>query len=169
MLEMLFGNKEETKLKTGDEAPNFSLQGDDSQLHTLKNLRGKPVVLFFYPKDFTPGCTSESCDFNNLSSEFSKYSAAIIGISKDSPTSHTRFKSQHNLHYLLLSDPDIAVHSLYGAFGNKLLYGKSALGVIRSTFLIDKNGLIIKSWYKVRVKNHVQTVLDTLKKSLGTI
>ena len=151
-------------LKANQLAPNFSLSGDDSQNHCLKDYLGNPLVIFFYPKDLTPGCTQEACDFTMLSNEFRKLNTQIIGISKDSLASHARFKSKYSLGLLLLSDPDLAIHKQYGAFGEKILYGKISTGVIRSTFLINEQGLIIRSWYKVRVKNHASAVLDMLIK-----
>lgn len=153
-------------LKSGMKAPNFSLQGDDSHIHSLKDFAKKPLVIFFYPKDLTPGCTTEACDFSAFSDEFQSLNAEIIGISKDSLASHNRFKSVHALPMLLLTDPDLAVHKQYGAFGEKNLYGKISLGVIRSTFLIDDKGEIVRAWYRVRVKNHAATVLETLRKHL---
>lgn len=151
-------------LKPGSTAPNFSLEGDDSHVHSLKDFLGKPVVIFFYPKDLTPGCTTEACDFSENLSVFRRHATEVIGISKDSLASHARFKSKHSLGMLLLSDPDLAVHKQFGAFGQKILYGKTSMGVIRSTFLIDEQGKIAKAWYKVRVKNHVQAVIDALTK-----
>jgi peroxiredoxin Q/BCP len=151
-------------LKVFNEAPNFSLEGDDGQSHSLKDYVNKPLVMFFYPKDLTPGCTMEACDFSEALTKFRQLSATVIGISKDSLASHARFKSKHSLGMLLLSDPDLAVHKQYGAFGEKTLYGKVTTGVIRSTFLIDEDQKIVRAWYKVRVKNHVQAVLDALAK-----
>ena len=151
-------------LNPGTIAPDFSLLGDDSQVHSLKDFAEGELVIFFYPKDLTPGCTTEACDFSDSLGEFQAMSAQVVGISQDSLASHARFKSKHTLRMLLLSDPDLAVHKLYGAYGEKHMYGKTTLGVIRSTFLIDKTGKIIRSWYKVRVKNHAHAVLETLKK-----
>lgn len=151
-------------ISIGSKAPNFSLEGDDSHVHRLRDYLGKPVVIFFYPKDLTPGCTAEACDFSDRLAAFKQLSTEIIGISKDSLASHARFKSKHSLRVLLLSDPDLAVHKQYGAFGPKILYGKASLGVIRSTFLIDEQGNVAKAWYKVRVKNHVQAVMEALAK-----
>lgn len=151
-------------LNIGSKAPNFSLEGDDSHVHSLRDYLGKPLIIFFYPKDLTPGCTTEACDFSDNVAQFRELSAEIIGISKDSLASHARFKSKHSLRMLLLSDPDLAVHKHYGAFGQKTLYGKTSMGVIRSTFLIDEQGKIAKAWYKVRVKNHVQAVIEALIK-----
>jgi peroxiredoxin Q/BCP len=151
-------------LSIGSNAPNFSLAGDDGRVHSLKDFLGKRLVLFFYPKDQTPGCTTEACDFSASFDEFKELNAEVVGISKDSLASHTRFKSKHGLRFLLLSDPDLVIHKQYGAFSTNILYGTSSLGVIRSTFLIDEEGKILKIWSKVRVKNHYQAVLDSLKK-----
>lgn len=151
-------------LVAGNTAPTFSLSGDDGRVHSLSDFLGKPLVIFFYPKDLTPGCTMEACGFSALSDKFAAHQAQIIGISKDSLASHARFKSIFSLRMLLLSDPELAVHKLYHAYGDKSLYGKLSSGVIRSSFLIDEKGVIIKSWYKVRVKNHVESVLETLSK-----
>lgn len=151
-------------LKAQAAAPNFSLPGDDSQIHSLKDFLGAPLVIFFYTKDLTPGCTTEACEFSEQIESFQRLNARVVGISKDSLASHARFKSKYSLRSLLLSDPDLAVHKQYGAWGEKTLYGKVSTGVIRSTFLIDENGLIVRSWYKVRVKNHVSAVLDALTK-----
>lgn len=147
-----------------EKAPDFALEGDDSSVHRLSDFRGKSVVLYFYPKDMTPGCTTETCEFDQAMSQIRAHDATVIGISKDSLASHVSFKSKYSLSLLLLSDPDLAIHKQYGAYGPKTMYGKTSLGVIRSTFLIDREGLIVKAWYKVRVKNHVQVVLDTLAK-----
>lgn len=151
-------------LTIGSVAPNFSLAGDDGHMHSLKDYLGKRLVIFFYPKDLTPGCTTEACEFSDLVDQFRELGTEVIGISKDSLASHTRFKSKHSLRFLLLSDPDVVIHKQYGAFSDKFFYGKSVLGVIRSTFLIDEEGKIAKIWPNVRVKNHVQAVLDSLKK-----
>lgn len=145
-------------------APNFSLQGDDSNLHSLHDFLGKPLVLFFYPKDLTPGCTTEACEFNEMLPLFHARDTNVVGISKDTLASHVRFKSKYSLSMLLLSDPDLAVHKQYGAYGPKTMYGKTSVGVIRSTFLIDERGNVVRAWHKVRVKNHAQAVLDALTK-----
>lgn len=149
-------------MHVGSTAPNFSLEGDDSQVHSLKDYLNERLVIFFYPKDQTPGCTAEACEFSDKLHQFHKLGANVIGISKDSLASHARFKSQYSLRMPLLCDPDLAVHKQYGAYGEKTMYGKTVMGVIRSTFLIDEQGKILRAWYKVRVKNHVQTVLEAL-------
>jgi peroxiredoxin Q/BCP len=150
-------------LTLGQKAPNFSLLGDDGQTHSLKDFLGHPLIIFFYPKDMTPGCTTEACDFSASIEQFKSYDAQVIGISKDSLASHIRFKGKHALKFLLLSDPDLAVHKLYGAYGYKSLLSLLSLGIIRTTVLIDKNGVIKKYWHKVRVKNHALSVLESLK------
>lgn len=151
-------------LTTNAPAPNFSLAGDDLSWHSLSDFTGKPLVIFFYPKDLTPGCTSEAVEFNEALPLFAARDTVVIGISQDSLASHARFKSKHSLGMLLLSDPELVAHKQYAAFGAKNLYGKISVGPIRSTFLIDEHGVIMRAWYKVRVKNHVQSVLDTLTK-----
>lgn len=148
-----------------EQAPNFCLLGDDGETHTLESFQGRPVVLFFYPKDSTPGCTQEAKDFSALLDEFEHFNAKIIGISKDSIASHASFKCKYSLSILLLSDPDLIIHKKYFALKENSIFGKTALAINRCTFLIDEKGKIIKSWYKVRVKNHAQIVLDALIKA----
>lgn len=155
---------EEVMSKPNNMAPNFALSGDDGQVHKLSDYLGQQVILFFYPKDLTPGCTTEACDFSDNINNFHELSTTVIGISRDSLVTHARFKSKHGLKMLLLSDPDLIVHKLYGAYGEKTAYGKTSLGVIRSTFFIGKDGQLVKSWKKVRVKDHVKSVLDTVRK-----
>lgn len=152
-------------LKEGSIAPAFELVGDDGKTHSLKSLRGRFVILYFYPQDMTPGCTTEACEFNDQLSQVESRDAVVFGVSKDSLASHARFKSKYGLGFVLLSDPDLIVHKAYGAYGEKNLYGKITTGVIRSTFLIDREGKIAKAWPKVRVKGHVKAVLDALEKA----
>lgn len=156
-------------LTIGQMAPNFSLEGDDGRIHNLKEYLNTWLVIFFYPKDLTPGCTTEACEFSDSLSQFRQNNTEVIGISKDSLASHARFKSKHDLAMLLLSDPDLAVHKQYGAYGDKSLYGLFTSGVIRSTILIDDKGRVAKTWYKVRVKNHVKNVLETVMKLKGEV
>ena len=151
-------------LKEGDKAPGFELPGDDGGTHSLKENKGKWVVLYFYPKDLTPGCTIEACDFNETLDEFSNQEAVVYGVSKDTLASHARFKSKHGLKFTLLSDVDLSTHNAYGAYGEKTSYGKTTLGVLRSTFLIDPKGEVAKIWKKVRVAGHVKSVMETLRK-----
>lgn len=152
-------------LRPGDPAPDFCLRGDDDQEHRLADLAGRPVVLYFYPKDNTPGCTTQACDFRDLGSAFRERGAVVIGVSGDSVRSHQGFKARHGLPFLLLSDPGHAVARRYGAFGEKVLYGRRSQGVIRSTFLIDWAGgqaRIARVYGKVSVKGHAAAVLSAL-------
>jgi len=151
-------------LKEGDKAPEFELPGDDGKIYNLAQNRGKLIVLYFYPQDLTPGCTTEACEFNESFEKLSRSNAVVLGISKDSLVSHTRFRSKYGLLFPLLSDVDLIVHKKYGAFGEKNNYGKISMGTIRSTFLIDRDGKIAKIWSKVRVKDHVKAVVDVLEK-----
>lgn len=151
-------------LKEGASAPHFDLLGDDGQNHSLKAYKGKWVVLYFYPKDMTPGCTIEACEFTQSHEEITERGAVVLGVSADPLASHVRFKTKHALPFLLLSDPGYDVHQKFGAYGEKVLYGKKSVGPIRSTFLIDPQGKIVKVWSKVRVKGHVAQVLATLAK-----
>ncbi|MEZ4443960.1 MAG: thioredoxin-dependent thiol peroxidase [Polyangiaceae bacterium] len=146
----------------GKKAPAFSLAGHDGKKHALKDHLGSPVVVYFYPRDSTPGCTTEACDFRDNMARLTKKGAVVYGISKDSLASHTKFAEKFDLPFVLLSDPDKKVHDKYGAWGEKKLYGKVTEGVIRSTFLIDENGKIAKAWRNVRVKGHVDAVLAAL-------
>jgi peroxiredoxin Q/BCP len=149
-------------LKAGDSAPSFTLPGDDGQTHSLADHRGSPVVVYFYPRDDTPGCTVEACGFRDNMSRATAKGAVVYGVSKDSLKSHDKFKQKYNLNFTLLSDEDLAMHRAYGAWGKKVMYGQEMLGVIRSTFLIDKDGRIAKAWPKVKVDGHVDDVLNAL-------
>jgi peroxiredoxin Q/BCP len=150
-------------LKPGDPAPDFELPTTAGAETALKDLRGRKVVLYFYPKDQTPGCTTEACDFRDNSSRIRLAGAEVLGVSKDSLGSHERFREKYDLPFDLLSDPDNSVATAYGAFGEKTMYGKKVMGTIRSTFLIDENGLIEAVWSPVRVKGHVDQVLAALQ------
>ena len=147
----------------GEKAPDFCLQDYQGKKHCLKDFRGKWIVLYFYPKDNTSGCTREAKEFTDAKNEFEKLNAVIIGISKDSPKSHEKFINKHNLNILLLSDEEHSVIEAYGAWGKKKRYGKEYFGTVRSTFLIDPEGRIVKVWKNVRVNGHVDDVLRTLK------
>ena len=148
----------------GERAPDFCLPDAEGKKHCLKDFKGKWMVLYFYPKDNTSGCTKEAIGFTEMKSEFEKEGAVIIGISKDSPKSHARFIEKHNLDILLLSDENHEVIEKYGAWGKKKLYGKEHWGTIRSTFIIDPDGVIRKEWKKVKVNGHVEEVLEELRK-----
>ena len=146
-------------LEVGDKAPDFSLPADSGGNVSLKELKGKTVVLYFYPKDDTPGCTAEACAFRDQLPDFSKVKAVIIGVSKDSVASHDKFKSKFKLPFPLASDADGKVCEADGAWGEKSMYGKKYMGIERSTFLIDANGVVRNIWRKVKVDGHAAEVL----------
>ena len=147
----------------GDNAPDFSLPGDSDQTVTLSALRGKKIVLFFYPKDNTPGCTKEAIGFSENLDAFKALGAEIIGMSPDSIKKHDNFKTKHALTVTLASDEEKTALQAYGVWVEKSMYGKKYMGVERSTFLIDENGKIAKVWRKVKVAGHVEAVLESLK------
>ncbi len=143
--------------------PTFSLQDDQGRTVTQADFQGKWTVLYAYPKDSTPGCTTEACDFRDAFARVKKLGAQVYGISRDSLKSHQTFIAKQELPFRLLSDPDKALLAPLGAFGKKLMYGKEVEGIIRSTFLIDPKGVIRHVWPKVSVKGHVEEVLEVLK------
>lgn len=147
----------------GDPAPEITLHTDDGKAVALASLKGKPVVLYFYPKDDTPGCTVEAKDFSCLAGDFKKAGADVIGISPDSNKSHLKFRQKHALEVKLASDEDKSVAEAFGSWVEKSMYGKTYMGVDRSTFLIDKGGKIAKAWRKVKVAGHAEEVLAALK------
>ncbi|PAF51915.1 peroxiredoxin [Helicobacter sp. 13S00401-1] len=149
------------RLKEGDLAPNFELPNADNVNISLQDFAGFNVVLYFYPKDNTPGCTLEALDFTSLKADFAAKSAIVIGVSKDTPASHQKFIDSKNLDVVLLSDKDNEVAKKYFAFGKKMMYGKEVEGVIRSTFII-KDGKIYKAFYNVKTKGHALEVLNSL-------
>lgn len=143
----------------GETAPDFTLVSDEGKEVSLRDYLGKKVVLYFYPKDGTPGCTQEAKEFRDLAEEFSKENAVILGVSKDSVESHQKFKEKHGLPFTLLSDPEGKVLDLYGVWKKKSLYGRTFMGTERTTFLIDRRGKVKKVYRKVRVKGHAQACL----------
>jgi peroxiredoxin Q/BCP len=147
----------------GEEAPDFNLETDEEKLVSLKDYRGEKVVLYFYPKDGTPGCTTEALEFKDIAQEFVKEGAVILGISKDSVKSHKKFKEKHQLPFTLLSDPEAKVINAYGVWKEKLLYGRKFMGTERTTFLIDEKGIIRKIYTKVKPKGHAQVCLIDLR------
>jgi peroxiredoxin Q/BCP len=149
-------------LKEGDNAPTFCLPNELVEDICLKDFKGKWVVVYFYPKDMTPGCTTEACDFSENFNAFKDMNAEIIGISPDAPKRHTKFREKYDLQHILLSDVDHVVLEKYGVWQLKKLYGKEYMGVVRSTFLIDPEGKIAKVWEKVKVKDHVEDVKGSL-------
>jgi peroxiredoxin Q/BCP len=150
-------------LNEGDKAPDFNLATDDGGKIKLSALKGKKVVLYFYPKDDTPGCTRESCDFRDGHPKFKKEGVEIIGISKDSAESHDKFKAKYDLNFTLAADPDLKAIKAYEVWKEKNMYGKKTMGVERSTFLIDEKGKIAKAWRKVSVDGHADEVLKAAK------
>lgn len=148
--------------KIGAKAPTFSLMASGDTKVALKDFLGKKVVLYFYPRDNTPGCTQEACDFRDNMGQLTKLGAVVLGVSKDSVASHDKFASKYELPFLLLSDPDNAVATKYDAYGEKNMYGKKVMGTIRSTFIIDESGKLTHSWSKVKVKGHVDAVMAAL-------
>ena len=147
---------------TGKPIPPFSLQDDQGTTVTAKDFKGRWTVLYAYPKDSTPGCTTESCDFRDNLARVQALGAQVYGISRDSLKSHLNFIAKQGLTFPLLTDPDCALLTPLGAFGKKIMYGKEMQGIIRSTFLVDPKGIIRHVWPKVSVKGHVQDVMDTL-------
>jgi peroxiredoxin Q/BCP len=150
-------------IKEGVKAPDFKLDTDEGTKVALKDFRGKNVVLYFYPKDDTPGCTREACAFRDSFAAIKKTGAVILGVSPDSTASHGKFKTKYKLPFPLLSDPERTVAKKYGAFGEKVLYGRKMLGMIRSTFVIDTKGVVRKVFPKVRVDGHSEKVLEALQ------
>ena len=144
-------------------ASNFTLPSTSKNKYTLKNSLGKFVVLYFYPKDDTPGCTIETNDFNKLLPKFNKLDCEIYGVSKDNIKSHDKFREKYKIKFDLLSDEETKIHKKYNVWGKKKFMGREFLGTIRTTFLIDKKGKILKTWENVKVKDHAQEVLETLK------
>ena len=144
-------------------ASNFTLPSTNQNDYSLKNSIGKYVVLYFYPKDDTPGCTIETNDFNKLLSKFKKLDCEIYGISKDGLKSHAKFREKYKIKFDLLADEEIKVLKKYKVWGKKKFMGREFMGIIRTTFLIDKKGKILKIWKNVKVKDHALDVLETLK------
>ena len=152
-------------LQEGDSAPDFTLPNADGTLIHLRQFRGKKnVVLYFYPKDMTPGCTQEACDFTENLAEFNKKDVVILGVSFDDEKSHQKFIRKHNLQHSLLSDKDKKVAELYGVYQEKSLYGRKFMGIVRSTFVINKKGKIIKIFPKVKVNLHWKEVIQLFNK-----
>ena len=148
--------------KVGDRAPDFALPTDNGTI-SLSALRGKPVVVYFYPKDDTPGCTREACTFNDNLPNFGAVNAEIVGISKDGAASHARFREKYGLKFHLATDADTKVQKAYGVWVEKMNYGRSYMGTERSTFLVDKDGMIRAAWRGVKVDGHVEKVLEAAK------
>ena len=158
---------EQKKLQTGAKAPAFTAVNQNEEKVSLGDFAGHWLVLYFYPRDDTPGCTTEACDFTSGLKAFEKLDATVIGVSPDSIASHRKFIAKHKLGIDLLSDPDKKLLSRYGALGIKKMYGKEREGVIRSTFIIDPKGKIAHAWYNVKATAHAEKVKDKLAELIG--
>ena len=150
-------------LETGKKAPDFTLEADDGTKVRLSSLRGSPVVLYFYPKDDTPGCTKEACAFRDRKQELADLGVKVLGVSPDDVASHVRFRDKFTLNFPLLADPELKVSEKYGAWGEKNSYGKISQGIRRSTFLIDAQGVIRKVWTNVKAEGHDEQVIAAVK------
>ena len=150
-------------IEVGKKAPAFALTADDGTKVKLSDLQGSPVVLYFYPKDDTPGCTKEACAFRDRHAEMEQLGAKVLGVSPDPVESHVKFRDKYSLNFPLLADPDHAVADKYGAWREKNMYGKKSMGIQRSTYLIDAGGKVAKVWQRVQVDGHDEQVLEALK------
>ena len=153
--------------RCGDTAPDFVLATDDGGEIRLSGLRGRWVVVFFYPKAMTPGCTTEACDFESAYDELGAMGAEVLGISHDAPERLARFRAKHGFRFPLLSDPGHEVTGAWGVYGKKKMAGREYMGIIRSTFLVDPGGRIARVWSPVRVKGHVEQVVTALREAMG--
>lgn len=149
-------------LEPGTKAPAFTLTADDGSKVRLSDFAGKPIVLYFYPKDDTPGCTREACAFRDAKADLKKAGAVVLGVSADNTESHVKFRDKYKLNFPLLSDPDHKIADKYGAWREKNMYGKKSMGIQRSTYLIDPAGKVARVWKRVKVDGHDQQVLAAL-------
>jgi thioredoxin-dependent peroxiredoxin len=150
-------------MKIGELVPDVKLPSSSGKEVSLHDFKGKNIVLYFYPKDDTPGCTKEACEFRDMNSDFSDLNAVIIGLSKDPLSKHEKFIDKYELPFELLADEEFVLLKAFGAWKEKSMYGKSFMGIERSTFLIDEDGKLVKEWRKVKVTNHVKEVLEALR------
>ena len=149
-------------LETGTKAPDFSLPDQDGVMHSLSRYRGKKVILYFYPRDNTPGCTKQACGFRDLYHQFTEKGAVVLGASKDSVASHKKFQEKYQLSFPILSDTELQVIQAYDVWKEKKLYGKVSMGVVRTTYLIDENGIISKAFGKVKAAQNPKQMLEEL-------
>ncbi len=149
-------------LKPGDKAPAFKLMGDDGKTHSLKDYLGQTIVLYFYPKDMTSGCTAQACDFTAAKPKFTKKNVVVLGVSRDSVARHIKFKEKENLGFTLLADEDGTACQAYGVWKEKSMYGRKYMGIERTTFIIDPKGRIQEVYSKVKVPGHVALVLEAV-------
>jgi peroxiredoxin Q/BCP len=152
----------EQRLTPGDQAPDFTLPDADGNPVSLSSYRGRQVIVYFYPAAMTPGCTKEACDFRDRQPDLAGADTAVLGISPDKPEKLAKFRDKEKLTFPLLSDPDHAVEEAYGAYGEKMMYGKKSVGVIRSTFVIDADGKVAQAQYGVKATGHVERLLRDL-------
>ncbi|HCO80224.1 thioredoxin-dependent thiol peroxidase [Bacillus sp. (in: firmicutes)] len=150
-------------IEVGQQIPDIELLGDNGEKVKLSDFKGKHIVLYFYPKDMTPGCTTEACDFRDRHQSFAELDAVIIGVSPDGQDKHQKFKEKHDLPFLLLVDDEQKLSEAFGVWKLKKNFGKEYMGIERSTFLINKEGKLVKEWRKVKVKDHVEEALEELK------
>ncbi len=150
-------------LKTGTKAPAFSLPDQNGKVHTLEEYRGKKVILYFYPKDHTPGCTRQACNFGELYPQFQEKGAVVLGVSKDSVASHKKFEEKYDLPFTLLSDPGLVCIQAYDVWQEKKNYGKVSMGVVRTTYLIDEEGVIVKAFGNVKAAENPARMLGELE------
>jgi len=153
-------------IQIGELAPDFELPASNGEMVRLSDFRGKHVILYFYPKDMTPGCTTEACDFRDYHDEFTDLNAVILGVSPDSLVQHKKFIEKYALPFLLLADENHEAAEKYGVWKLKKNFGKEYMGIERSTFIIDKEGVLVKEWRKVKVKGHVEEALEYIKENL---
>ena len=149
-------------LEKGTKAPEFSLPDENGEIRNLSDYKGKKLILYFYPRDNTPGCTKQACGFANLYPQFSEKDVEIIGISKDSVASHKKFKEKYSLPFTILSDTELQIIQAYDVWQEKKLYGKTSMGIVRTTYLIDENGVIIKAMDKVKAAENPEEMLGLL-------
>ena len=150
-------------LEAGDRAPAFALPDQDGAEHRLGDYAGRTVVLYFYPRDFTPGCTTQACSLRDANDDIAAAGAVILGVSTDDAETHRRFREEHGLRFPLLSDEDAEVATRYGSWGEKTLYGRTSIGMTRSTFIIGPDGTLLRLWKRARAANHGETVLKALR------
>lgn len=154
-------------IKVGELAPDFALEASNGETIKLSDYRGKNIVLYFYPKDMTPGCTTQACDFRDYHESFSDVNAVILGVSPDPLSRHEKFIDKHGLPFILLADEEHKAAEAYDAWKPKKMFGKEFMGIERSTFIIDKDGKLVKEWRKVKVKGHVEEALSFIKENLA--
>ena len=150
-------------LEAGDRAPAFTLKDQDGNVHRLRDYRGQTVVLYFYPRDFTPGCTKEARSFRDVNDDIAAEGAVVLGVSTDGAESHRTFRAEHRLRFPLLVDEGAKLAARYGAWGEKTLYGRKSVGMTRSTFIIGPNGKLLRVWKRARAADHGEAVLEALR------